>query len=229
MHEYVSFIFYISLISYVLRWTRRPILQQDFISLIILSNYLDMENGPLWTACRTNGYAYGVSFDFDFENNLILLAINQCSQVKLAYSSALTTINELVQHRPVRIDVKRFHAARNLSVCMLTEHVSTLGRATSVCIRSYLNSYSMEKYQDLLMKINAYEWNEEDMFPIVQRYLGPLIDDQQSSTLVLVNSNKMKDTQDFLLKQYQLRNVILIKDVVKHFNRRDEVKPMIKC
>ncbi|CAF4688537.1 unnamed protein product, partial [Rotaria sp. Silwood2] len=84
---------------YVIRWTRLPINSEDFVSLLIFSNYLDMENGPLWTACRTNGYSYGVAFDFDFETNLILLSINQCSQLKLAYTSAIETLKNIVEHK----------------------------------------------------------------------------------------------------------------------------------
>ena len=177
-----------------------------------------MENGPLWRACRTNGYSYGVAFDFDFENNLILLSINQCSQLKLAYSSALSTLKDLVDRR-LAVDAKRLDAARNLTICMLTEHIATLGRATSVCIRSYLTSYSIEKYQELLNDISAFEYDEGKMRDVVERYLVPLIDDQHSFSLILVNSNKMKETQDFLVKQHRISNVILIKDVVKHLCR----------
>lgn len=177
-----------------------------------------MENGPLWTACRTNGYAYGVAFDFDFETNLILLSINQCSELKLAYSSAIETLKNLVEHK-TNLDPKRINAARNLTICMLTEHLSTLGRATSVCIRSYLNTYPIEKYQDLLNEINRFNYNEDIMLEIIGKYLTPLINDNQSSTLILVNTNKMKKTQEFLQKEHGIKNVILIKDVVKHLCR----------
>jgi Zn-dependent M16 (insulinase) family peptidase len=177
-----------------------------------------MENGPLWTACRTNGYSYGVAFDFDFETNLILLSINQCSQLKLAYSSAMETLKNLMENK-INFEWQRIHAARNLTICMLTEHLATLGRATGVCIRSYLNTYSIEKYQDLLNEIHLFTFNEEILLKIMERYVTPLINDQQSSTLILVNSNKMKETQEFLQKEYGISNVILIKDVVKHLSR----------
>lgn len=177
-----------------------------------------MENGPLWTACRTNGYAYGVAFDFDFESNLILLSINQCSQLKLAYSSAMTALKELAE-RKVPLDPKRVEAARNFTLCMLTEHLATLGRTTSVCIRSYLNSYSIEKYQDLLHDISVYGYNEGVFFDIMDKYLAPLMDNEQASTLALVNTNKMKDTQAHLQKVHGMKQVTLIKDVVKSLSR----------
>ncbi|CAF1106502.1 unnamed protein product [Adineta steineri] len=204
--------------GYVIRWTRLSISQKDFIPLLIFSNYLDMENGPLWTACRTNGYAYGVAFDFDFEANLILLSINQCSQLKLAYSSAMETLKHLVEQK-TNLDVQRLNAARNLTICMLTEHLATLGRATGVCIRSYLNTYSIEKYQDLLKDINSYKCNETVFLEIIEKYLSPLVNHTQSSSLILVNTNKMKETQEFLHKEHEIKNVILIKDVVKHLCR----------
>jgi len=177
-----------------------------------------MENGPLWTACRTNGYSYGVAFDFDFEKNLILLSINQCSQLKLAYLSALETLKNLIEKK-TNIDIKRMNGARNLTICMLTEHLSTLGHATGVCIRSYLNTYSIEKYEDLLKEIYLFNYNEEIILEMIEKYVRPLINENQSSTLILVNSNKMKETQEFLQKEYEIKNVILIKDVVKHLSR----------
>ena len=177
-----------------------------------------MANGPLWTACRTNGYAYNVTFDFDFNTNLILLSINQCSQVKLAYSSAIETLKNLVQQK-TNFDSKQIDAARNLTICMLTENLSTLGRVRNVCIRSYLNSYSIEKYQELINEINLFNYTEEILLEIIEKYLSPLIDDKQSSTLMLVNTNKMKETQEFIQKEYDFKNVILIKDVVKHLCR----------
>jgi hypothetical protein len=36
---------------------------------------------------------------------------------------------------------------------------------------------------------------------------------------MLVNTNKMKETQEFIQKEYDFKNVILIKDVVKHLCR----------
>ncbi|CAF3431779.1 unnamed protein product [Rotaria sp. Silwood1] len=204
--------------GYVLRWTRLSISPKDFVSLLIFSNYLDMENGPLWTACRTNGYSYGVAFDFDFETNLILLSINQCSQLKLAYTSALETLKNIVEHK-TSLDSQRMNAARNLTICMLTEHLATLGRVTSVCIRSYLNTYSIDKYQNLLNEINSFTYNEDILLKIIEKYLSPLINDNQSSTLILVNTNKMKETQEFLQKEHNIKNVILIKDVVKYLCR----------
>ncbi|UJR26968.1 hypothetical protein I4U23_008275 [Adineta vaga] len=204
--------------GYVIRWTRLSISQQDFIPLMIFCNYLDMENGPLWIACRTNGYAYGVSFDFDFESNIILVSINQCSQLKLAYSSAMETLTNLVEHK-ISFDSQRILAARNLTICMFTEHLATLGRAASVCIRSYLNTYSIEKYQDLIHDINRYNYNETVFFEIIDKYLLPLIDNTRSSTLVLVNTNKMKETQAYLQKQHDMKSVTVIKDVVKSLCR----------
>ena len=177
-----------------------------------------MVNGPLWAACRTNGYAYGVAFDFDFETNLILLSINQCSQLKLAYSSAMEALKNLVE-RKATLDPKRIEAARNFTICMLTEHLATLGRTTSVCIRSYLNTYSIEKYQDLLRDVSAYHYNEAIFSEIIDKYLSPLIDNGQASTLALVNTNKMKATQEYLHKKHDMKNVILIKDVVKSLCR----------
>ena len=213
-----SFVF-----SYVLRWTRVPISPQDFVALLIFSNFLDMENGPLWIACRTNGYSYGVSFDFDFETNLILLSINQCSQLTLAYSSAISTLKHLIEHR-TSCDLPRLHAARNLTICMLTEHFASLGRAIGVCIRSYLNTYSLEKYQDLINELHSFEFTEEILVKMIEKYLVPLINDSQSSTLILVNSNKMKETQVFLQKEHAMANVILIKDVGQHLLRTKEEK-----
>jgi len=177
-----------------------------------------MENGPLWIACRTNGYSYGVAFDFDFETNLILLSINQCSQLTLAYSSAIETLKNLIDN-PTEVDFKRIHAAQNLTICMLTEHLATLGRATGVCIRSYLNKYSIEKYQNLLNEIHLFNYNEEIILKVIEKYVKPLINENQSSTLILVNTNKMKETQEFLQKEYEIKNVTLIKDVVKHLCR----------
>jgi len=206
------------LFSYVLQWTRVPISPKDFVPLLIFSNYLDMENGPLWTACRTNGYAYGVAFDFDYETNLILLSINQCSQLKLAYSSAIETLKNLIENK-INLDLKRINGARNLTICMLTEHLTTLGRATGVCIRSYLNTYSIEKYQNLLNEIHLFNYNEEIILKIIEKYLTPLINNNQSSILIHVNTNKMKETQEFLQKEHEIKNVILIKDVVKHLCR----------
>ncbi|CAF0727931.1 unnamed protein product [Rotaria sordida] len=204
--------------GYVIRWTRLPICPKDIVSLLIFSNYLDMENGPLWTACRTNGYSYGIAFDFDIETNLILISINQCSQLKLAYTSAIETLKNLIEQK-IPLDSKRINAARNLTICMLTEHLATLGRITSVCIRSYLNTYSIEKYQNLLNEINSFIYNEDIILKIIEKYLSPLIDDNQSSTLILVNTNKMKETQGFLHKEHNIKNIILIKDVVKHLCR----------
>ena len=201
-----------------MRWARLPISHSDFVPLLILSNYLDMENGPLWNACRTNGYAYGVAFDFDFETNLILLSINQCSQLKLAYSSALSTLEDLLDQR-LSLDAKRMNAARNLTICMLTEHVATLGRATSVCIRSYLNTYSIDKYQDLLNEVSRFEYSEAAMRKTMDTYLSPLVDNQQASTLILVNTSKMRETNEFLTKEHRMANVISIKDVMKHLAR----------
>ena len=182
---------------------------------MILSNYLDMENGPLWAACRTNGYSYGVSFDFDFRTNLVLLAINQCSQLKMAYRSALKTLIDLV------VDEKRIEAARNLTICMLTESVATLGRATAISLRSYLNTYSIEKYQSLLNEVKNYQYNETKMRMIIERYVVPLVNDDQqsSSTLILVNTNKMKETRDFLVKECRISDVVLVKDIVQHLCR----------
>lgn len=177
-----------------------------------------MENGPLWTACRTNGYAYGVAFDFDYETNLVLLSISQCSQLKLAYSSAIETLKSLVEKKTT-IDPQRIIAARNLTVCMLTDHLATLGRLTGVCIRSYLNAYSLEKYQDLLKEINAYDYNEKDLLNLIEKYLSPLINDNDSSTVILVNTNKMKETQEYLNKECGITKFQLIKDVVKHLCR----------
>lgn len=173
-----------------------------------------MENGPLWTACRTNGYAYGVAFDFDFESNVILLSINQCSQLNLAYSSAMETLKNLVEHK-IKLDPERILAARNLTICMFTEHLATLGRATGVCIRSYLNTYSIEKYQALLHDINLYNYNDTVFLELIEKYLLPLIDNTRSSTLVLVNTNKMKETQAYLQNEHDIKNVIVIKDVAK--------------
>ncbi|CAF3771920.1 unnamed protein product [Rotaria sordida] len=204
--------------GYVIRWTRLPICPKDIVSLLIFSNYLDMENGPLWTACRTNGYSYGIAFDFDIETNLILISINQCSQLKLAYTSAIETLKNLIEQK-IPLDSKRINAARNLTICMLTEHLATLGRITSVCIRSYLNKYSIEKYQNLLNEINSFIYNEDIILKIIEKYLSPLIDDNQSSTLILVNTNKMKETQGFLHKEHNIKNIILVKDVVKHLCR----------
>ena len=150
-----------------------------------------MESGPLWTACRTNGYAYGIAFDFDVEKNLILFSINQCSQLQLAYSSVIETLKNLVEYK-LKLDVQRITAAQNLTICMLTEHLATLGRIKSVCIHSYLHKYSIEKYQDLLNEINSFNYNEERLMKLIERYVSPLVNDKQSSTLVLVNSNKMK-------------------------------------
>ena len=209
--------------SYVVRWTRVVISPKDFVPLLILSNYLDMENGPLWTACRTNGYSYGVAFDFDFETNLILLSINQCSQLTLAYSSALSTLKSLITHRTA-CDLPRLHAARNLTICMLTEHFASLGRAMGVCIRSYLNSYSLEKYQELIKEIHSFEFTEDIHEKMIEKYLVPLVNEDQASTLILVNSNKTKETQVFLQKEHAMANVIIIKDVVKHFSRSKEDK-----
>ncbi|CAF5162339.1 unnamed protein product [Rotaria magnacalcarata] len=177
-----------------------------------------MENGPLWTACRTNGYSYGVAFDFDFETNLILLSISQCSQLKLAYSSAMETLKNLVEHKTT-LDPQRMVAARNLTVCTLTEQLATLGRLTGVCIRSYLNTYSIEKYQDLLKEINSFTYNEECLLKIIDKYVSPLLNDNDSSALILVNTNKMKETQEFLYKEYGIKDVQLIKDVVKSLCR----------
>jgi len=204
--------------AYVLRWSRLQIQPQDFAQLLIFSNYLDMENGPLWNACRTNGFAYGVAFDFDFETNLVLLSINQCSQVKLAFVSAMNMLKDLIESR-LQIDWKRIEAARNLTVCMLTEHLATLGRAANVSIRSYLHTYSIDKYQELLSEIHRLEINEESIKMILQRYVQPLVTDDQSSTLILVNSNKMKQTEDFLKKDFRITNVNFIKDIVKHLCR----------
>jgi Zn-dependent M16 (insulinase) family peptidase len=177
-----------------------------------------MENGPLWTACRTNGYSYGVAFDFDFEKNLILLSINQCSQLKLAYSSAIETLKNLINNQ-IDFDLKRINGAKNLTICMLIEHLATLGRATGVCIRSYLNTYSIEKYENLLNEIHLFNYNEEIILKMIEKYVKPLINENQSSTLILVNTNKMKETQEFLQKEYEIKNVTLIKDVVKHLCR----------
>ncbi|CAF0735773.1 unnamed protein product [Adineta ricciae] len=200
--------------GYVIRWTRLAISQADFIPLMIFCNYLDMENGPLWTACRTNGYAYGVAFDFDFESNVILLSINQCSQLNLAYSSAMEALKNIVEHK-IKLDPERILAARNLTICMFTEHLATLGRVTGVCIRSYLNKYSIEKYQDLLHDINLYNYNETVFLELIEKYLQPLIDNTRSSTLVLVNTNKMKETQAYLQNEHDIKTVTAIKDVVK--------------
>ncbi|CAF3519311.1 unnamed protein product [Rotaria socialis] len=204
--------------GYVIRWARLPICQQDFAALLIVSNYLDMENGPLWTACRTNGYAYGVAFDFDFETNIILLSISQCSQLKLAYSSAMETLKNLVEHKTA-LDPQRMVAARNLTICTFTEQLATLGRLTGICIRSYLNTYSIEKYQDLLKEINSFTYNEEYLLKIIDKYVSPLLNDNDSSALILVNTSKMKETQEFLHKEYAIKNVQLIKDVVKSLCR----------
>lgn len=200
-----------------------PISPEDFAALLIFTNYLDMENGPLWTACRTNGYSYGVAFDFDFEMNLILLSINQCSQTNLAYSSAISALKTIANNR-TSCDLQRLYAARNLTICMLTEHFASLGRAIGVCIRSYLNTYSLEKYQELIKEIHSFEFTEEILLKIIEKYLVPLLDDSQSSTLILVNSNKMKETQVYLQKEHAMPNVIVIKDVGKHLLRTKEDK-----
>jgi hypothetical protein len=102
---------------------------------------------------------------------------------------------------------------------MLTEHLATLGRATGVCIRSYLNKYSIEKYQNLLNEIYLFNFTDEILLRVIEKYLKPLINENQSSTLILVNTNKMKETQEFLQKEYEIKNVTLIKDVVKHLCR----------
>lgn len=209
--------------SYVLRWARVVISPKDFVPLLVLSNYLDMENGPLWMACRTNGYSYGVAFDFDFEMNLILLSINQCSQLTLAYSAALSTLTNLIAHRTA-CELPRLHAARNLTICMLTEHFASLGRATGICIRSYLNSYSLEKYQELIQEIHSFEFTEEILSTMIDKYVVPLMNEDQASTLILVNSSKTKETQLFLQKEHAMTNVIIIKDVVKHISRSKEDK-----
>lgn len=204
--------------GYVLRWSRISISQEDLIPLLIFSNYLDMENGPLWTACRTNGYSYGVAFDFDYEKNLILLSINQCSQLKLAYSSALKTLENILNNQ-TNIDYQRINGAKNLTICMLTEHLSTLGRVIDVSLRSYLNKYSIEKYENLLNEIYLFNFNQEIIIKLIEKYIQPLINENQSSTLILVNTNKMKETQEYLQKEYQMKNITLIKDVVKHLSR----------
>jgi Zn-dependent M16 (insulinase) family peptidase len=204
--------------GYILRWARVPIHPSDFVPLLIFSNYLDIENGPLWTACRTNGYSYGVAFDFDFESNLILLSINQCSQLNLAYSSAIETLKNLIENQ-TQIDFKRIHAAQNLTICMLTEHLATLGRVIGVCIRSYLNTYSIEKYRNLLNEIYLFDFTKEVLVKMIENYVKPIINENQSSTLILINTNKMKETQSFLQKEHAISNVILIKDVVKHLCR----------
>lgn len=206
------------LFSYVLQWSRVQIFPKDFVPLLIFCNYLDMENGPLWTACRTNGYSYGVAFDFDFEKNLILLSINQCSQLTLAYSSAMQTLENLVNN-PNDIDLQRIYGAKNLTICMLTEHLATLGRVTDLSIRAYLNTYSIEKYENLLNEIHLFNFNDNILKDLIEKYLQPIINKSQSSTLILVNTNKMKETQEFLRKEYQINNTMLIKDVVKHLSR----------
>jgi hypothetical protein len=130
----------------------------------------------------------------------------------------MKALAKIVEHKEP-LDFKRITAARNLTICMLTEHIGTLGRATNVCIRSYLNTYSIEKYQDLLNEFNSFNYNEEIFLEIIEKYISPLLNEKQSSTLILVNTNKMKETQEFLDKKYQIKNVSLIKNVVKHLCR----------
>ena len=177
-----------------------------------------MENGPLWTACRTNGYAYGVAFDFDFNMNLILLSISRCSQLNAAYSKAMETLKNFVEHK-INFDSKRIDAARNLTLCLLVEYLATLGRIKNVCIRSYLNKYSIEKYQNLINEVNLFTYNDEILLRIIEKYLSPLINHNQSSTLILVNSNKMKEIKEFLEQEYSIKNVTLIKNIEKYFSQ----------
>jgi len=177
-----------------------------------------MENGPLWTACRTNGYSYGVAFDFDIESNLVLVSINQCSQLTLAYTSAMKTLRNLCEKQST-IDAKRFLAARNLTICMLTEHLATLGRAAGVCLRSYLNNFPIDKYQTLLNNLQLLQYDEEMLWNLIEKYVQPLVTINQSSTLILVNTDKMKETQEYLGKEQKLSSVTLIKDVVKYLSR----------
>jgi Zn-dependent M16 (insulinase) family peptidase len=137
-----------------MRWTHLPISPEDIVPLFIFANYLEMSNGPLWNACRTDGYCYGVAFDFDAETNLIILSINECSQIKLAYANALETLVNLVQ-RKTELDPKLINASRNLTICVLTENLATLGRAAHVCMNSYLDTYSIEKYKDFITELNS--------------------------------------------------------------------------
>lgn len=170
-----------------------------------------MENGPLWSACRTNGYSYGVSFDFDLDENLILLSIDQCSQVNLAFQAAISALKNLGP-----IDFERFQAAKNLTISVLIERFGTLGRATNISISTFFHGFSLEKYRDLINEIDRFQYDEERLRKMIERYVSPLINLKLSSTLILVNSNKIKETRKFLVQQFRANDVLVIKDLVKH-------------
>ncbi|CAF1658708.1 unnamed protein product, partial [Didymodactylos carnosus] len=144
---------------YILRWSNCSIDKNDLIPLLIFTTYMNLENGPLWTACRTSGHAYGVSYDFDLTSNTILLAIEQCSEVTLAYDSAMKMIDRLI-NRQIPLDDKRFLASKNSTLCSLIEHINTLGKATNVCLKSYLNDFNLDMYQHILDELKLFKYNE---------------------------------------------------------------------
>jgi len=175
----------------------------DIGPLLVLFEYLNSMEGPLWNRIRGEGFSYHYSIDLRIERGIISFELSEATQLFDAYKCMMDIVEDITQRG---FDHDLFMSAKSSSICGLISEEETVEDAANESFINYLSKTTTKESIESILAVT-----EEAMKIVHQKYLVPHFSKaglQTSKIFVVTNTGKVDALiQEFSTLSIQFNNV----------------------
>ncbi|KAL3106827.1 hypothetical protein niasHT_016182 [Heterodera trifolii] len=167
------------------------------MSTLLLAQYLQQCEGPLWNAVRGPGYAYGVNLDVLPDRKALSLDLYRCSELIKAYQQTRATTLAVLNLD--RLDTNLLESAKRSLIFNLISRESTVELRVNSAILATIRSVGNNFTRDFCYKI----WyaKAEDVLAIGSPPIRRLFDPKQSFRSIALNPSRVAELREHFPEQ----------------------------
>jgi Zn-dependent M16 (insulinase) family peptidase len=161
-------------------------------ALLVAISYLDASDGPLWTAVRGSGLAYGTNFQYTAATGTLKLSIYRSPEAYKAYEASRQTVNDFVEGKT---EIDRFAlegAMSNVVLSFANEQTTTIQAAllgfVNPVILGVPRNYGAQMLKDV-QKVTA-----QQILDAMKDFILPVFN-PETSNMVITCATAMKEVR----------------------------------
>ncbi|XP_054720900.1 uncharacterized protein C05D11.1-like [Uloborus diversus] len=162
----------------------------DYAPLLVLTQYLNQLEGPMWRQIRGLGLAYTYNLFTDPDSGLIYFVLFKSTHLLKAYKESINIIESHLDGS-CKWETELLESGTSSLIFEVIEKIKTVADVAEESLKAYYCDIDMNYTQELLEKIS--QVTTSDMERVGSKYLKPLFDPKVSRCAVCCHPNKQNE------------------------------------
>ena len=124
-----------------------------FPALMVAMSYFNAVEGPLWTAVRGTGLAYGTSMGYDIESGSVHLDVYRSPDAYKAFEASRRVVEEHMSSTVAFDELMLEGAISSIVVAFANEQATLAGAATATFVREVMKGLPEDYMEKMLRKV----------------------------------------------------------------------------